>query len=200
MFREIDVRHFTASLLVATMLIFLSPAAEGKPLDGRVGLGLEQSLSGLSGITLRYWPLDAFGLTATVGAKVLVPPSGDDTRDVGTQVVIAIGGIYNLATSLHANLGVGLRGGISITNEAFEAVVNGTIDESRLPQFILEVPIVAEFFLSDNFSVSVTTGVLLAFVPEGEAGSSNIGGPVPGINIGVGTGTVSGSLGVMYYF
>ena len=78
--------------------------------------------------------------------------------------------------------------------------MNGTIDESRLPQFILEVPIVAEFFLSDNFSVSVTTGVLLAFVPEGVAGSSSIGGPVPGINIGVGTGTVSGSLGVMYYF
>ena len=71
-------------------------------------------------------------------------------------------------------------------------------------QFNIELPIVIEYFLSESFSVSVSTGVLIAFIPEDGAvvtPKGNGSESVPKtIGVGIGAGSISGSLGAVYYF
>ena len=70
---------------------------------------------------------------------------------------------------------------------------------------MIEVPLVAEFFMSDNFSISLSTGVLITILPNARSVEeaerlTGVTSLVPGVTIGIGTGSISGSLGVVYYF
>ena len=201
-------RYPICGLLAALVFVLgLAPhRASAKDLNGKVGLGLEQSLSGVSGLTVRYWPLAEFGLAVTVGAELLIPHANDTSgRAVGTRIVASAGVLYNFARSLHANLGGGLRLGLGFNSADFERAVNGDQAASADQiQFMVEIPLTAEFFLSDNFSISLSTGILISIVmpdsepvlePDGHGNST-----VPGVNIGIGTGSVTATLGVLYYF
>ena len=63
-------RRVHAFILAVMMIGLLPPGdAQAKNLKGRLGIGLEQTLGGVTGITLRYWPGQAFGLTLTEGVN-----------------------------------------------------------------------------------------------------------------------------------
>ena len=64
-FKRLLIAISAFSVLMATAPV------EAKDLKGRFGLGLEQSLGGVSGVTMRYWPTNKFGILATLGANVL---------------------------------------------------------------------------------------------------------------------------------
>ena len=58
--------------LFTAMILIIIPAgtAHAKDLGGRLGIGIEQTLGGVSGIAIHYWPGQAFGLSLTVGVDV----------------------------------------------------------------------------------------------------------------------------------
>jgi hypothetical protein len=197
-------RLLLSGFLCITWGISSSPVG-AKDLKGRAGVGVEQTLGGVSGLTLRYWPAQAFGISLTAGARISsydgLDADGEAEVKYASIVTGSLGVMYNLAQSLHANLGVGVRVAFGFqsgeTNDIVPQDANGT-------QINFEIPIQLEFFLSDSFSVSVSTGVLFALIPEEgptlqvegheklERGNSTI--------IDLGAGSVSSTLGVVYYF
>jgi hypothetical protein len=199
------IAQWTATpILLATL--FLGSQADAKNLQGRLGLGLEQSISGVSGLTVRYWSGERVGLHATVGGGVATGV-GENGDEIGTSIGASVGMIYNVARALHANLGIGVRAAVGMRNEALRNALDNSGDPQRNGddlQFNLEFPIVIEYFLSESFSVSVASGFLLVFVPsdgavlspKGHGGSS-----IPDtMAIGIGAGSITGSLGAVFYF
>jgi len=191
-------------LLVASLL--LSPHADAKNLQGRLGLGLEQSISGISGLTVRYWSGEKLGLHATVGGG-LAAGLGEEADEVGTSIGVSAGVIYNVARALHTNLGFGIRAAIGMRDEALRNALDTSGDTTRTGddiQFNIEVPLVIEYFLSESFSVSVSSGFLIAFIPaEGAVlnHKGNAGSTIPKtIGVAIGAGSITGSLGAVFYF
>ena len=179
-------------LTCSLAMLAATPSAEAKDLNGRFGLGLEQSLGGVSGLTIRYWPMESLGINATIGADIV---TRTDFKFLSTKVVASTGFTYNFAESLHANFGGGLRFALG-----FETASGSNANNI---QFDIEIPLTAEFFLSDNFSVSVAAGLLIAIVPgEGavldDGHSDQYPEDVDSVRFGI--GAITGNVGVVYYF
>ncbi len=214
----------SAALAAALVALPAGPAG-AKDLGGKLGIGVEQSIGGVSGAALRYWPGQAFGFLVTFGGnfstfEYIAERTGDDdevtrTTETGlaTAVDLSIGFVYNFARSLHANLGIGLRGALGFRTAQAQrqaAIRAGETDPDALEaldggtEFAIEVPLTVEFFLSDSFSVSASTGLLFSLVPaegpilEGEGLSRLTPDDTWGITLGA--GSVTGTLGVVYYF
>ena len=198
-------RRLVTSLVIVVGVVVMTSSASSKDLKGRAGVGLEQTLGGASGITLRYWPAQAFGLSLTAGAKIVsydgVDAQGAAEVKYASVVTGAIGVMYNLARSLHANLGIGARVALGFqtgeTNDIVPEAGDGT-------QFNFEIPIQLEFFLSDSFSLSVATGIVFALIPE-DGPTLEVDGHEKvqrnnSVIIDLGAGSIAGSLGVVYYF
>ncbi|MDP6946917.1 MAG: hypothetical protein QF464_22395, partial [Myxococcota bacterium] len=169
-----------------------APSAQAKDLNGRFGMGIEQSIGGVSGLTFRYWPTESLGVMATVGADIVTQTN---FKFLNTTVVASTGFVYNFAESLHANFGAGLRFALGFQTDSATSADN--------IQFDIEVPLTAEFFLSDNFSVSVAAGLLIAVVPGAgpvleDGHSDKYPEGVDTVRFGI--GAITGNVGVVYYF
>jgi hypothetical protein len=187
-------------------LVTLVPQAQAKDLEGRLGLGIEQSIGGVSGLTLRYWPSVRLGVQATVGGS-FASGLGEDEKEVGALVGASVGIVYNVSRALHANLGIGLRAAVAMETEAMRnagAPAEAELRSGDDMQVSIELPIVIEYFLSESFSVSVATGFLMVFVPsegpiltpKGQVGSTT----ADTTGFAIGAGSITGSLGAVYYF
>jgi hypothetical protein len=187
-------------------LLALAPQAHAKDLEGRLGLGIEQSIGGVSGLTLRYWPSVRLGVQATVGGS-FANGLGEDESEVGALMGASVGILYNVSRALHANLGLGLRAAVGMRTEAMRNAgvpAGGELRSGDDVQVSLELPIVIEYFLSESFSVSVATGFLVVFVPsdgpvltpKGHGGSTT----PDTTGFAIGAGSITGSLGAVYYF
>ena len=217
-----------AACLLFSTLVATGPGA-AKDLNGKVGLGLVQSISGITALSVRYWPLAKLGITATVGVDLIyaLEDPANNSPPYGVQIQGSVGFLYNLAQSEHANLGTGLRLSFTQSIENYDALSEGAPEASSgparagatdpgdtqdddigeedegldLPGFAIEIPLVAEFFLSDNFSISVATGISILFDNDLRADSAQeTGDPIKGFQIGVGTAGISGTLTILYCF
>lgn len=197
------------SLALALTLAVLAWAssASAKDLTGNFGLGLHQSLGGVkggiaggfTGATLRYWPASGFGLELTAGANVL-NLQGEGRTGLASTLNGAFGVVYNFARSLHANLGVGGRLALGYRSEELSGSTERT-DASV--QLNLEVPLSLEFFLSDRFSLTASTGLTVVILsPErGALLAEDPGGtPSGGSEVGPGSVAINGTVGAIYYF
>jgi len=110
------MRQFSTTCLALFALLIITPGASAKDLDGRLGLGIEQSIAGVSGLTLRYWPSARLSLRSTLGGSV-ASGLGEDGDEIGSSIGVSFGVIYNIARSLHANLGLGASAAIGMRSE-----------------------------------------------------------------------------------
>ncbi len=189
-------------LVTSVVLATLGGHADGasaKDLKGRFGIGVEQALNGVTGLTARYWMLQELGLHVTVGARIIALSDNDA---LATTVQASVGLIYNVARSVHANLGIGARVGLGFRSKtAAQLVDSGARGDAY--QVNIEVPaLVLEFFLSDSFSISVATGIVVMIVPEHGAtlGDGDETTVPNSVIIDLGAGSVTGTIGVVYYF
>ena len=188
------------ALLVATAF---APAAHAKDLNGRLAVGLEETLGGATGLAVRYFFSEGIGISSTLGVDVTLVEGSDGKSKVATGFLGSFGLAFHFARSLHAHLGVGVRATIGYRSLASARLVDPTATTTDL-QVALEFPLLLEFFLSDHFSIGVSTGFILNFVPKSGSTlpTSGAGGTrAPGaIGIGIGAGSVGGTLAVLYYF
>ena len=178
-------------------LLQTAPAA-AKEMDGRLGIGLEQSLGGASGLALRYFTSDGLALAATLGVDIVIVDG-----DVSAGVAASAGFMAQLARSEHAHLSVGARLTIGYRSlDAFK-IIDPTATDSDL-HLAIEIPLGLEVWLADNLSVGAQTGILINIVPGGGAQlhSDGAGGNAPAgsVGIGIGAGSVTGTLFILYYF
>lgn len=206
------MRRFLACLPLA--LVLLAPATtEARDMNGKFGLGYEQTLGGVSGIHLKYHVRD-FVIQGIVGFDLFKPKD----LDPRTAVKGSVGVVYNFARFEIANLGVGIRAdlgwrnGEAVTADARKACVKeggtscDTLSRGSRWQVNLEVPLVAELFFTDHFAVSLQAGVLFTFVTQAEKALPQSTGQMSsdtaeeGFGFGFGGGSLFGAAGFTVYF
>jgi len=192
-----------AAVLTAVVLSCLTaPPATGRPMDGRFGVGLERTLGGATGLALRFFVSDSFAIVATAGVDITLT-SQDGQSSTSAGVAASAGGMFHVARSDHAHLAVGARLTLGYRSlDAFRLIdpdaTSTTIDVA------IEIPIALEIWISNHFSLTVATGILIDFVPSsgaqirGDGAGSNA--PPGSIGIGLGAGSITATLGALYYF
>lgn len=209
--RRLPFRCQFALLLCAWASLCWSSVASAHNVDGKVGIGYEETLLGLgarqffpgedgSGKLLSHplpdvraaglagrWYLGQIGLEAVGGFDMRVP-NGEPNEYGG---FLSIGALYNLARAPSVNLAVGLRliTGIARTNDAG---VSGPVRFG----FGLEVPIRVEYFFSPNFAIAGAVGPSLAINPV--AGNPLTGGK-NSYDLSLTRGDFGGGIGFAYY-
>jgi len=184
--------------MLAWTLLGAPGVAHAREMDGRFGIGIEQSLGGASGLAIRYFMSESIAIQATLGVDIVIVDGS-----VSAGVVGSAGFAFQLARGQHAHLWTGLRGTLGYRSlDAFQ-IIDPTATNSDL-HFALEIPLGLEVWLADNFSVGAATGILVNIVPGGGAQLHGVGpgttAPPGAIGIGIGAGSVSATLSVLYYF
>jgi len=196
------LRSARTSLLLATFLLgglLASGPAEAKDMRGKLGIGALTSLAGANGLTIRYWASRSVGIELLGGVAVTGINEGDETR---SGVAGGMQLLYVLREIGRTNLLAGLRGVVGFRGA--RSVESGERTDSLL-HFAVEVPLTIEHSLSDAFSIQLSAGFVLSFVPDD--GPVLDGGPLflgmdddPGTNFGFGSGGLLGSAGFSFYF
>jgi len=197
-------------LIFALAALFLSSTAHAKDMRGKMGIGAISALSGAEGLSLRYWASRDFGVEILTGLSVL------DREEGKTRVAFAGGiqGLYVLREIGRANLNVGLRVTLGYLNEVNAEITPGgsnenaqaeQSEESAILHVATEIPLTLEYHFADAFSIQMSTGLLISFIPERgavlEGGPLLWGGsPESGVAFAIGSGGLFGNAGFTYYF
>lgn len=198
-------------LVVATAIVLVTtPDAAGRDMNGKFGMGYEESLGGVSGINLKYH-IENFVITGTIGFDFFKPKD----MDPRTAVKFSFGALYNFSKSDIANAGIGVRANVGWRNgEAVEYDVSSESGETQtimgdlddVWQFNVEVPLVIEVFLSDHFAFNFATGIIVSILTTDspaltqDTGNMATDTKEEGVGVGIGTSGVFGSAGFAYYF
>ncbi len=185
------MRKVSALLATVATMTLLATTASAKDTDGKFGLGYDQSLGGVSGLTARYWIGD-IGIQGILGVDFVKPDAGDSKM----AFLFGLGAIYNFAKSEHANLGVGLNIDLGYANK-------GYMKGDASFQFNVAIPLRFEYFFSDAFAINLATGLTVAIIPEkgrvlGDA--QNIASDKKDLGFRFGAGSLFGNAGFTYYF
>jgi len=192
------------SLLAAlASVIAVTAPAHAKNMDGRFGVGLEQTLGGVTGLAVRYFATEALCINGTIGIDITAIDKGNRT-DVEAGALGSLGLAFHFARGLHAHFSGGLRLTLAYRSlDAFQAIVDPTATDSNL-QFAIEIPLGIEIWLADNVSFGAATGVLINFVPSSGAQLDGTGAgtdaPAGSVGIGIGAGSILATLSLIYYF
>lgn len=176
--------------ILAVLAVLVASSASAKDMSGKFGVGYDQSLGGVGGLDLSYF-IGNIKLTGTISFEMFMPSVGGNT----SAFAAAIGGIYQLARSENANLGVGLKIDLGYNS--------GTAFQANI-----EIPIIAEYFFSDFFSIHAGTGILFVIVPDkgcalnvpNSANNVLAGAKKKGFGFGIGNGSLIGNAGFTFYF
>ena len=173
-------------------LLLAGATASAKDMNGKFGVGFDQSFGGVSGLDLKYF-LGDIQISLTPGFEMFKPSSGS----AAIAFNVALGGIYNFARSDQANLGFGIRGSLGYRNKQAGDCLSGAI----------EFPLVAEYFFSDHFAIHGGVAIVLSIQgtkgaaltpPNTPAGINPHAGK--GVGLGIGNGGFLADAGFTFYF
>lgn len=194
--------------LLIPIFVFTVSEADAKNMQGKLGLGYQQALSGVRGLALSYWAGEKLAVDALVGAEFLV----DRDDKSSTNVDWGLGLRYRLLSRRQANLSIGLKvtgvyasklTTVTQVTDAGGGSTQTSKTSNNLLQFAIEAPLDVEFFFSDSFSINIGAGLLLMIVPEEGSLINGTGLGVttePGsMGIGIGAGGVFGMAGFTFY-
>lgn len=175
------------SMAVAATLglcAFVAPqtAHAGKDMRMRFGLGGQRTLSGYSQIRARFFPITNLHVGLGFGVVILDPEGDADPMVLGT-VSPEVMGWYVTDTEgiVSANFGGGLRFGAVFGENGIDDADEGDRDDPL--EFDIELPITAEVFLGNHFSIAPEFGVVFRIIP----GSNEDGDVNPGAGCASGT-------------
>ena len=201
------------TFIVICLLVF-PLAASAKDMNGKFGVGMTQTLGGVTGTSFRYWVSRAVGVEATLGVSLL---DKDGVRS-STTLNGALGIFYAFVQKRTANLSIGVRANLGFRtapSAVGQSVKVGDAVDSQGKSLTYEatqmtwqvngeVPLMVEYFFSDSFSVNAAFGFVVVIIPdEGKvlhttgAGAADEAGEV---GFGVGAGGLFGTAGFTYYF
>ncbi|HHW96328.1 MAG: hypothetical protein ACOX51_00405 [Myxococcota bacterium] len=202
------------SILALVMAISIPMSVDARDMNGKFGIGYDQSLGGVSGLSLKYH-LGNFVLWGTLGFDLFKPTESDPR----TAVRFALAGLYDFARFEKVNLGVGVKldvgwkNGAAITAERRDAAgcepgASCPVVESAKNtwQVNIELPLVAEVFLTDHFSIHLVTGITFNILTSKDVvltqntGRLSTDTKEKGFGFGVGNGSLFGAAGFSVYF
>lgn len=183
----------TVLLLLALLLMPLESLA--RDMTGKGGVGVLVTTEALPMLAFRYWRTN-FALELLAGYRsVSLAPQPAQPRPEQIDVLFALGLLYRVADGARASLALGLRPWLRYTLQSVH-------DQSSW-RFGTEIPLQAEAFLTDHFSLIGAVGLTIDFgapiVRSTTTGTSLDGPTDTGVLLGV-RGGFSGGLGATYYF
>lgn len=175
-----------AAALVAAVLA--AGPAQARDMTGRFGVGYDQSLGGITGISGRYQAARNFGIQAIFGFDTFSAETG--AGDVSeTTIELGLRGTIGLAFTETTNLGVIF--GVDILNQSAEA---GGVDSSST-DVALEAGMSVEYFFNNMLSVHGEGGLVIF---TGDGTDTVIGGPP--MDVGIARPDLFGSAGFTFWF
>ena len=177
-------RHIVTPLaLGATLIAVPATAHAGKDMKGRFGIGGARTLSGFTQIHGRYFVLTHFSLGFGFGLGVW--DSNNDTDndgedDVDPLVVANLAPEFmawllrsNESKPIAANFGIGGRIGFIFGSDGSNDPSGQQNDPFEID---IEIPITAEVFLGDHFSLAPEVGIVFRIIPGRAPADGNRGG------------------------
>ena len=136
-------------VVVLSVVLFTSPAF-GVDTDGKFGVGASSTLSssGVSGLGFNYW-IGALKVGTILGFQYESPSEGDSIH----QLDLALHGLYAIAREKRANLNVGAR----------IFFIKLSHSEEEPTDLGIEVPIEAEFWVTEHVTISAHAGLEMFF-------------------------------------
>ncbi len=144
------------AILVVTVMVLAAGSVSAKDMRGKFGVGYEQTLGGVSGLSLAYWVTNALGIDVVFGLGAVVPDRGDSR--IGFD--LALRAIYNIARAKDVNLGLGIEANMGFLNKAASSGTDASF------QFNLAIPVMVEYFFSEHFAINLAMGLTFEIVPE----------------------------------
>jgi hypothetical protein len=187
----------TLALLVAGLA--LAGPAWARDMTGKAGVGVLSSLDGVPHLAVRYWRTDVSAelLAGWSSHAVTSQPLDAPTAPNETDVRISIGLLWRIGDQPRATLSVGVRPWFT-----YHALSQPALLESQggIAQWGVELPVQAEFFVSDNFGISGAIGPSLLAGASPVAAHTTLGAHATATSWSVAlTGGYSGGLGFTYY-
>ena len=192
----------TLAMVVAVGILMTTAPAHAYTVDGKLGIGYEQTLTSLGasrlgdnkpdiepgGLTVRYYT-GRLGFEAIVDARSL-HLAGQPARWAG---FLGLGLHIHLFRAPRVNLSVGVRACVGV----HRGVDNVTTEAEKMRVGTsLEAPLRAMFFLSDHFAFSAAVGPVVAF--NGKRGNP-LTGQHDSIDLSLFRGAFSGGLGFVVF-
>jgi hypothetical protein len=199
--------RLSSILVILTSLCLCAPAT-AKNMQGKFGIGYQQTLAGARGLSFSYWAADKLAIDLLIGAQFLL----DNDSNSSTGIEWSAGIRYKILSRRRANLSVGIKasGGysshVSFARDVLQddgTTVSTPDTADNLFQIAVEAPIDVEFFFSDAFSINIGVGVMFTKVPEEGALIQGFGLGATGepntTAIGIGAGGLFGMAGFTFY-
>ncbi len=189
--------RYLALLPVFFIIFGHSSHARGKDMNGKFGIGYSNSLSGAQGLGITYWTSKNLAINLLGGLEFVV----DQEMDSSNVILGGLGTKFVLLSTRHANLTLGAKAIVAYSSDQYN--YNASEADSHY-QFAFEIPIEAEYFVSDSmsflFSVGIS-GVVMgedAILFEQTSGLGNTD-KLGFTSIGIGTGGLWGFSGFVFY-
>ncbi len=189
-------------LTLACLVMLWAPEVQAKNMQGKMGLGFQQTMPGAHGLSISYWNSPNLAVQLLLGAEFLVDRDDNTTN----QVHYGLGLKWVLVTTRFANLSLGARFSGAFASEqtfASSTAAGATTTDNNIFQLALEVPFEIEYFFSDAFAINLAFGVMATRVsskgpllqPQGLGATETPGST----GIGIGSGGLLGAAGFTFY-
>lgn len=180
--------------------------------EGTFAVGIDSTIARTTGLGLRYYISEAFGLQLTLGGNInsnsTEPDGGDKVGTRESRFDISLLAEYRIATSRQATLAgygglnLGLIGEKATGENADDA--NEDVNTSAM-DLAFEVGIRGEVFLSKHFSIYMRGGLTIDPVSDDEAElglteDARDAATTSGMNLGILRGGLLGSAGFSFWF
>ena len=202
-----------------------SAAASAAPMKGRWGLGATHSISGLNGLSVRYYVMDQLSLGMMAGFAMFTHSDADENGEYGNNRTVGYFGVGpqlfwwpvqgNRSKVVSADFGVGTRVLFYLGFNQFSGdPENNTIDNAM--EIDIEIPMATNIFIGQRVAITPEFGLTLRIIPgtrepdengdidenPGTGAGSRLGttnGPGFGVELGDAAGLFMG-LSVTYFF
>lgn len=180
-------KRLVAIAAVAGGLLAAGPV-QAKDMSGRFGLGYDQALGGISGVSGRYQIASNFGLQGILGITSF---SQDTGAGEISQTNLGVGLRGDIALAFTDTTNLSIIFGVDIFNQSVEV---GGVDDSST-DIAFEAGMKVEYFFNSLLSVHGEGGLVI-FTGDGTA--TVIGGPP--MDVGVARPDLFGSAGFTFWF
>lgn len=163
----------TAAICVALAVVMVPAVASAKDSSkwsdksGRFGIGYDQTLGGVGGLSARFQVAKNFGVQGVLSfGRVSIDTKNDDntvaTEATGQRIRGALRGDVGVAYTKKAALSVIF--GVNVLSDSNEVTAGGNTESTDDTRFSFEAGLKAEYHFTNFFSVHGEVGLLFALV------------------------------------
>ena len=168
-------------------------------MTGKAGVGVLASLDGAPHLAVRYWRTDLAAelMASWTSHAVTSQPLNAPSSPNQTDLQIGVGLLWRIGDLPRASLSLGVRPWLTYHSQTQPALLES---KAGFTQWGVELPLQAEFFVTDNFGITGALGPMLLAGASPTLAQTSIASHLSDGSWRVSlTGGYGGGLGFAYY-